>query len=402
MTADLSEAVPGWTAFTLELRDLPAQMLARLPLDWRDDPQVKQEVGRLALASLAMRAIAEVGDDGDHPAFMPFINLTLAAYQPNADTTYRAAVITPGGSYRLRGRAGSLRIASIGQYRQHPSMAKALGEVDVYSYHDINALTKDEDGCFDVRLCPDRPEGYKGDWWPLHPGTHALVLRQVASDWCGERDPMLSIERTDIAVRRPRPAAALLRERLDRVASSTANTALLLIDHVSGLRDEGYVNRFKIWDTLMKNGGLAGQFYYEAVYDLGEDDALIIETKVPEQYGYYSMILTNQIFETTDWANNHSSLNDSQIQIDSDGLLRIVVSQQDPGVPNWMDIAGYPIGVIQGRWADCSEQPLPTVARVKIADVRNALPADTPRVDPATRERHIRNRRAALQQRPLW
>jgi hypothetical protein len=45
---------------------------------------------------------------------------------------------------------------------------------------------------------------------------------------------------------------------------------------------------------------------------------------------------------------------------------------------------------------------VPTVRKIAIADVRGALPAATPTITPAERERRVRDRRATLQQRPLW
>jgi hypothetical protein len=153
----------------------------------------------------------------------------------------------------------------------------------------------------------------------------------------------------------------------------------------------------------VSNGSaLVGQFYYEGAYELRPDEALIIESKIPAKCGYSSLILTNDIYETTDWYDNLSSLNGSQIHVDTDGMLRIVVSPKDPGVPNWLDTAGYPSGAVQGRWTDCDSQPVPTVRKVALADVRKLLPQDTPIVTSSEREKQIRDRRALLQQRPLW
>jgi hypothetical protein len=114
------------------------------------------------------------------------------------------------------------------------------------------------------------------------------------------------------------------------------------------------------------------------------------------------MILTNDLYETTDWYNNESGLNDTQAKPDADGVLRIVVSGKDPGVVNWLDTAGYPSGVIQGRWANCDTQPIPSVQKVSLADVRKSLPPQTRAVTPQEREATIRERRRALQERPLW
>jgi hypothetical protein len=78
-------------------------------------------------------------------------------------------------------------------------------------------------------------------------------------------------------------------------------------------------------------GGLTGQSYYLCgAYDLNDDEALVVAAKVPQKCQYSSMILTNNINETTDLYNNHSSLNGSQYHVDKDGMLRVVVSAKDP------------------------------------------------------------------------
>jgi hypothetical protein len=388
-----SVAVAGWNELLDSLRDLPAQLLAKLPQSMRDDPQIRQEVGRLMLEALTSSALDVIGGDGDHPSFLPQIGQVLDVGQPNADTIYRVARVTPGGTYRLRGMRGSLRLANIGQVGARPGPTRV--------YHDLNALQVDSLGRFDVLLSPVRPAGYDGDWWQLEPSTTKLLLRLVSDDWSRERDPTITIERIDQPVGRPRRSAADLEQRLRSLPGATAFIAQLFIDHVEQLRSQGYVNKLRVFDTAQL-GGLTGQFYYEGAYDLRDDEALIVEAKVPAHCVYRSIILTNEIYETTDWYDNQSSLNDSQAQPDSDGVLRIVVSERDPGVANWLDTAGYSRGVIQGRWTSCSEQPVPNVRKVALTDLRSSLPALTHLVTPDERTRQIRERRFLLQQRPLW
>lgn len=395
--------VPGWDAFVGDVRTLPSRMLAKLPEAQRNDPQIQQEVARVALEALATSALTALGGDGDHPVFLPNIGQVLNVGQPNADTIYRTAKITPGGIYRLRGRRGSLPIAKIGELG--PSLGEAgAGQAQVgpmKGYHDINALQVDAQGRFDVILSPERPANHKGDWWRLDPASTQLMVRMVGSDWNRGEDPTLSIERLDAPANRPRPPAAQLEQRLRRLPGAASAMALMFMDHVENLRREGYVNKLKVFD-VSQMGALVGQFYYEGAYDLADDEALIVEAKVPQKCVYRSLILTNALYETTDWYNNHASLNDAQAQPDKDGVLRIVVSAKDPGVRNWLDTAGYPLGVIQGRWTDCDTQPMPSVRKVALAEVRKSLPADTPLVTPAERDRIVRDRRSALQQRPLW
>jgi hypothetical protein len=92
----------------------------------------------------------------------------------------------------------------------------------------------------------------------------------------------------------------------------------------------------------------------------------------------------------------------SQARVDADDVVRYVVSAKDPGVPNWLDTAGYNSGAIQGRWTECSANPIPSVHKVAFADARKNLPPETPVVTSEQREQFVRERRSQVQQRPLW
>lgn len=400
--ADTPE-IAGWPELVTTLQQMPAATLAKLPPEMRNDPQVQQEVARLMLQAFTMAAFSALGADGDHPAFLPSIGEIINVGQPNADTLYKAAEITPGGMYRLRGYAGSLNQAIIAQVGPAPGDAGSDGNHPGGSrnYLELADLNTDAEGRFDVLLSVDKPVDFDGDWWELHPQTQRLMMRQVSSDWSNQVDPTIAIERIDIPVERPRPAAAALEDRLRGLPHMATFMATMFVNHVEKLRQEGYVNKFKSLD-LAETGGLEGQFYYEGVYDLADDEALIIEARHPEQCHYRSLILTNEIYQTTDWYNNQSSLNQSQAAVDADGILRVVVSRQDPGVPNWLYTADYPRGVVQGRWTHCDSQPVPVVKKVQVDEVRNYLPAETPVVTAEQRQEILRERRTAYQLRRHW
>ena len=81
---------------------------------------------------------------------------------------------------------------------------------------------------------------------------------------------------------------------------------------------------------------------------------------------------------------------------------RFVVAKGDPGVPNWLDKADYPWGVIQMRFNRGSDYPDPTIKKVKLAEVRDHLPSDTPVVTPDERAELLRRRREGAQLRQIW
>jgi len=389
--------IPGWNELVDTLRDLPAEMLDRLPADLRNDPQIQQQVARIMLSAIASSAITSIGGDTVHPEFLPSIGRVMSVGQPNADTIYRTALINPAGTYRLSGTLGSTRIITISQSIQAKDGKGVPRVID----HNLNDVKTDGQGKFQLILSAERPGNYKGDWWQLNPQTSRLLMRIVSSDWNNEQEPKIAIERLDAQSTATRASAAELERRLRELPAAVNFIAKLFVGHVYKLRAEGNINTVKIVD-LSGIGGLTSQYYYEGVYELDDDEALIIETSLPEQCLYRSLILTNDLYETTDWYNFHSSLNDSQSVPDADGKLRVVVSAKDPQVPNWLDTAGYPLGMIQGRWTGCTEQPTPVVRKVEFAEVRGLLPEDTPVVSAEMRQAIISKRRKALQQKSKW
>ena len=389
-------AVPGWSELIAHLADLPDRMLAKLPPSMQADPQVRQEVARLALEAVTSQGLDAIGGDADAPEFLPAIGFVLNVGQPNADTIYKTARIDGAGTYRLRGTRGSVKLAIIAQ-----GVPRGAETGTGRAQLDLSAVKVDKQGRFDVLLSPVRPAGYKGEWWELRPAANRLLYRQVSSDWAKEKPPALNIERTDKPVVRARRSAADLEKRLRALPQMINGIALLFVDHVSKLRADGFINKVKVLD-VSSGGGLVGQFYYEGAYDLADDEALIVESAVPRVCRYRSLILTNDIYETTDWYNNQSSLNDAQSAADSDGKLRIVIATRDPGIANWIDTAGHRTGLLQGRWMGCDSQPIPVLTKVKLSDLAAHLPGDVRRVTPDQRQAIIRERRAAQLARPLW
>jgi hypothetical protein len=409
MTTDSSaafEPIAGWNGFVGSLRDLPERVLARLPDRVTGDPHIRQEAGRRMIASIAYSVLDAIAGDGDYPVFRAAVGQVLNIGQPNADTAYRLARITPGGTYRLRGHRGSARIANVSQNGPFP--CEPGGESlalpgSAIGHHDLNDVAVDEQGCFDVILSPTRPEDYAGEWWKLEPATNKLWLRSVKADWARETDPTIAIERVDIPLGgRPRPTCEDLEQGLRWLPAAIDYYSTVEIDHVEKLRRGGFLNDSLTYYDTSQVIGLEGQFYFECAYELADDEALIVEARMPPVCAYWSVMLTNEIFETTDWYNNHSTLNDAQAAPDADGVVRFVISARDPGVPNWLDTVGCPTGQFQGRWYRSEGAVLPTARKVAFADLREELPAETGTVTAEQRDRIIRERRMWLQRRRLW
>jgi hypothetical protein len=389
----------SWEEFVDQLRPLGAKMAERLPPRLRDDAHTLAEAQRLLLAATMRAAADAIVGDRAHPMFVPELNIALNLFQPNSDTIYKSALIEPGGSYRMRGERGSIKYMRMAQLG--PDTLRTGKHAPTLIDYDFDALKLTSEGIFDVIISPERPEGHAGDWWLLHPQCEKLMIRFISYDWGVERDPRFGIDRLDVAPSRPRLSLQELQRRFDELPTIIGNAATMLVRQVEALRNDGHINKLKTVDFSQMTG-LARQSYYEGAYDLTDDEALYFEVAIPKQCGYWSLILTNEIYETTDWYNNQSSLNGAQAVLSSDGVFRAVISARDPGINNWLDTAGNARGAVQGRWLDCDERPLPSMRKVKFSELPDLLPPDTARVTAAERDAALRERRLRAQQRSIW
>jgi hypothetical protein len=144
--------------------------------------------------------------------------------------------------------------------------------------------------------------------------------------------------------------------------------------------------------------------YAGGVYDLAEDEALLIAVRVPVAPLYQGFHLANLWGESLDYANHQSSLNGFQTAWDDDGrsCARYVIAHRDPGVANWLDTTGVPVGFMTFRWtysAVPSETPSVTVEKIAFDEVGARLGASALRVSLADRRRTISERRRHVQRR---
>jgi hypothetical protein len=81
----------------------------------------------------------------------------------------------------------------------------------------------------------------------------------------------------------------------------------------------------------------------------------------------WSLGLTNAWMESLDFRFFPINLNSTSAQVGADGSLRIVIAHRNPGVENWLDVAGHDHGAMLWRWNDVEAMPaLPRVTRVHL------------------------------------
>ena len=348
------------------------------------------------LGAIMASYLGRVCSDPQHPAFLPGAGYHQRMGMPNPDTAYLTAAVDGAGTYRLTGDRGTAPEVSLmpmgGRTRQG---LKTYPAINLYDFE------LDAEGRFDLVLSPQRPEGHSGQWCEIAPDVRTLMLRAVSANWGTHRDPVLALTRLDSPSRRQCPAPEALAASLAGLAPMVEGSLMFGMRKVPGLRAEGFVNAVKSVD-YSNGGGLAGQWYHEGVFEVPDGKALVAEADLRGGVETLSLALTDALGCTLDWANAQTSLNQTQAQTDSDGMLRFVVSGTDPGVPNWLDTMGHKLGVMQLRWTGCAEAPKLTFRLVEADKVRSSLPSDTSFLSREERDAILRERAIGAQLRSYW
>jgi Protein of unknown function (DUF1214) len=365
------------------------------------DELMRQELYKFLHQMMSQSYFELQYQDPRYPDFWPMFNQVYPIFFANPDDSYYQAVVEGSGVYRISGYRGKTRIVDfeIGSGMYVPYAKGVLGPT--LAHYDLDRDVKlRDDGYFEVILSAERPSGWKGDWWKLGKDATFIWVRQISYDWKDE-DGRFAIERLDVPAARPRDSAQRIAEGMQQIpvwAEGWTRAALAWMDN---LRKQGLVNKVTPRD-LSATGGITTQRYIQGLFDIQPDEALILETEIPERCRYWMFQLTEELTNTIDPLNRQTTLNGHTAKLDDDGKLRLVISAQDPGVPNWLDTVGYQRGMIVGRWLECNRFPEPQVTKVKFADVRKLLPKNTPVVTAEQRDATIRERRQLAQLRRRW
>ena len=354
------------------------------------------EISVAALGALMSTFLGWVCADPKHPAFLPGSGYHQHTGTPNPDTVYLIAAIDGSATYRITGERGTAPEVTV-----MPMGAPGPKGIATYPAFDLDQIEPGADGRVDVIVSAERPEGHEGNWWRIDREVRTLMVRSVSDNWGAHRDPVLAIIRVDRPSRRVRTAQATLEARLAAVAPVVEGSLGFGVRKVLGLRSAGVVNAVTLVD-YSAGGGLPGQWYHEGLYELAEDDALMLEADLRGGHTGFSLALTDGMACALDWANAQTSLNRTQATVDDDGVLRAVVARQDPGVAQWLDTMGHPTGLLQLRWMGSTGPPQLALRRVPIVDVAAHLPAGTRFVRPDQREAELRRRAVGAQLRTLW
>lgn len=400
MSQTSTHTLPSWGEQIAGLQRVADNLLAKWRPGGASEAEV-QDMNKLVLSILSEGYLCRVHTDARRPIFVPYWNYAYNQGGPDPDYVYSTTEVEPSGTYRISGFRGTSRFVEITQQTYDMlSPAHLTRGGPVPGSHDLDDLALGEDGSFTVLLSAERPDSHDGDWWQLAATTKRLSMRRCSCDWRNEVDARVAIERLDDPGEEMTPDE--FARRFSELPAWIEGMIEFDMQLIRYYRQHHGVNTIKRSTKIDSMGGLPQQAYYDGIHEITDAEALILETELPRECRYWQALVGDDRFCTVDWVNRQSSLNDVQARIDGDGKFRAVISRPDPGVPNWLDKAGYPWGIIQLRWNRASDFPDPVITKVPLAEIRDHLPADTPVVTPGQRREQLRVRREGAQLRRLW
>lgn len=321
----------------------------------------------------------------------------------NPDTLYFYANLTDHAEYVIEGVRGTTADLSFqvmaGNYSADERAAS-------HAAFDDRSLEVDAEGRYSLRLGPPRDDDDKGDsgYVVLHSGTSMIAIREVFSDWDTEEAGAITLRRVDAAGTAPEPPTVAGQEKF------YAKLAEALIGRLrTWLAFPGWFfgeqERNTMYEPRQTPGGLTTQFSSAGIFELEPDQAMIISVPVAD-VPYQGFQLGSMWYASFEYVHHQTSLNAAQAHVTVDGMVHLVLSEQDPGLANWLELLGHREGIMQFRWQRVDEpitpELAPTVRIVQFDQLATELPGyDELRVTPEQWRERIAARQEAFARRGL-
>jgi hypothetical protein len=226
----------------------------------------------------------------------------------------------------------------------------------------------DSNGNFVLRLSQKKQNG---NWLPLAPQSHGILIRLVHHERAKERDATMRIRRSDNPKRTPVDAdgIALGLARAGQDVLGRAEFTRVWWQDELGKRP----NDLKFSQQLyLANGGVPDRQFAFAIWQKVLDETLVIEFTPPE-CEYWIFQLCNI------WQENLDNYEDGQGYVtkftarrETNGAVRLVIADADPGVGgNWVDSYRHTEGIMGLRLIKTKSAPQLSVHRLSLAHLKS-------------------------------
>jgi len=361
--------------------------LIRLLADVRDDYVLSRErnpdeidaVEGFAYAFHLLSEGTELFLEGDpaRPRFSSIVTPARKFLGDNPDAIYHQALIRGDRSYRVRGTRDREVYISFTIHGRDEA-----GGINGPILADVNDRQLDiaDDGTFELILSPDE---HPGNWVKLDPGARLVIVRSYfLEQLSAQNNPDITVHLHIEPLVDPGPAPPLddatlaqrMRDTLDFVRATSIGVRVFgepnprPVPFVSN-EPNSVGTPWSFRSTGIAAAGAVDIFYSSGTFDLGPDDALVMEGTMPPCV-FANLVLWNPHMQMLEYRSRRASLNRAQMELGSAGEYRLVIAARDPGVPNWIDTGGHRRGTMFWRFLLPESDPeTPRCRVVQVGDV---------------------------------
>ena len=365
--SNISPTLQAWRKFCQTLSNAGEHIIGEnVPSDELTQSEGFRYLSRLTRIGLEMFV---EGADRDFPTFYAPSHETAKIGADNPDNVYLRAEINGVNDYRIWGNRGTVHYLGFG------TQAGGYGEDgknEPTGYIDSHQLTVDEQGNFEVILSAN-PQ--KGNWLAMKDSTNTVIVRQTFLDREQEQKSQIYIERINHnATQQPK---ALKAEGFTQSLLSAAQ----FVDGTAGLfaqwtqSYQQHINQLPPANQALCQavGGDPNIFYYHSYWQLADDEVLVIDVASIPNCDTWNFQLNNYWMESLDYRYFTIHVNKHTAVYQADGSIRIIVSHQNPGLPNWIQTAGHQQGTMCFRWIGAQSQVHPTTQVMTLKELKKLL-----------------------------
>jgi hypothetical protein len=305
--------------------------------------------------------------DPSFPVFKRMVHETAKLGADNPDNYYFNAGICGKHEYRITGKRNTIHY--LGFFTQNGNYGTTGGLTPCGTLH-AHDLHMNDDGSFEIILSKE-PRGK--NWLKIEEDTSIVIVRQTFLDRFKEVPAELQIENLDGRTTPDPITAEAIDNALKNASMFIAGAPLLFARWAKGFQK--HTNKLPQFDPETSNaaGGDADIIYYHSYWKLEDNEALLINI-LPPDCENWNFQLNNYWMESLDYRYFNICINKATAKYNDDGSVRIIVSHNDPGLPNSIDTCGHKEGTMCWRWYRLSEDstPVEPVCRVvKLHDIIN-------------------------------
>ena len=264
------------------------------------------------------------------PEFIPPLEPTRWLGASGPDIDYDVAVVQPGVRHRIVGQRGGSSYVGICVYANDGER----GATAMVENVDVDTIA-DASGRFEFEF--------------EHPQAARVIIRQYFHDRSTQTRGSWSIERRDDAKpfdlsQSPAVVAAKVARMVDTIRWNAQLNQLWGAD----LRDSPNRLVLQTAEEIVAAVPNPDVMYAFGWWRLNSDEALEVTLTPPSDCRYWSLQVGDRWFQAH--PDRNMNINDRQVVANSDETVTIVLSERDPGRPNWLGTHGHTLGTMFFRW----------------------------------------------------